>query len=524
MKATEKEVIPEDARPGRAEIATVWTLAVGLLAACGSCGGDTEEGPGGSPTGPSPPPPVNPSASYSVEYGTFVGGSGDDEAREPILLNGGRLLFGVRTQSSDLTTTSGAYQPGYGGGRSDTYLAILAPDGSGLEAATYFGGSGMERVTYGMALGSNGDIVFTSGTTSPDIPTHSGAYRPDLHQPVPDPGGGYVCRMSGDLGALRWCTYTGGGWPRGGLTLDPQENVIVVGRIRGSNFSTTSGAVQEAPRGTDDAFVLKLNSSGTAAIFSTRLGGGGTEPGEVAVSARVLSDGTVSISGNSTSADFPTTPGAAQTTGRGPRDAFLAALDPSASSLRYSTLMGGSQGELSEHRHWNLPDGSVLLAGVTSSNDLPAAVGSLSGSRDGFLARLRPDGSAFDYVRYLGGSGEELLIGPVLDGHGNIILFGRTTSRDLPTTENAIQRAFAGGSHDGVIYILDPQGSSVVMLSYLGGNGADLIRGIAVGPNDELYLVGETDSGDFPVTSGAFQPSFRGGRDGFVVKLAPTGN
>lgn len=474
--------------------------------------------------GPPPPPPPG-GESYRIEYATYLGGNAFDEAREPVLMNGGRLLFGARARSSNMPTTSGAFQRNFSGGAGDSYLAILSADGSRLEAATYFGGSGMERPPYGIAIASNGDIVFTSGTTSPDIPTTAGAYRPSLHNPVPSPGGdGYVCRISSDLTALRWCTYTGGGWPRGGLMVDGQDNVLVVGRVTGSNFATTPGVVQRAARGFDDGFVMKLNSSGTDAIFSTRLGGNGSEVGEVALSIRRRTDGSLSIIGNSRSSDFPTTPGAAQPVSSGPSDAFLAVLDPTASSLLYSTLLSGSSSDGSEHRHLVLPDGTALSTGVTRSTDLPARVGSFRGSVDGFLARLRPDGSAFDYVRYLGGSGTEQLLGPVTDSHGNLIVFGSTSSTDLPTTENAIQRSYAGGPTDGVLYIFGPDGSTVEMLTYLGWSGEELIRGIAVGPADELYLVGRTDSNDLPVTSGALQRSHATDADAFVIKLVRTDN
>jgi hypothetical protein len=209
--------------------------------------------------------------------------------------------------------------------------------------------------------------------------------------------------------------------------VDAQDNVIVMGRVTGANFATTQGVVQRTARGRDDAFVLKLNSSGTSAIFSTRLGGTGTAVGEVALSGRIRSDGSISIVGNSRSGDFPTTAGAAQPVSAGPSDAFLALFNSTATSLIYSTLLSGSAADGSEHRHLLLSDGTALSTGVTLSADLPARVGSLRGPNDGFFARTRPDGSAFDFVRYLGGSGREQLLGPVMDSRGNFIIFGSTT-------------------------------------------------------------------------------------------------
>jgi hypothetical protein len=419
-----------------------------------------------------------------------------------------------------MPTTSGAYQRAYGGGVGDSYLGILSADGSRLEAATYFGGSGMERPPYGIELASNGDVVFTSGTTSPNLPVSAGAYRAALHAPVPAPGDGYVCRISGDLRTLRWCTYTGGGWPRGGLLLDQQDNVVVAGNVTGGGFTTTAGVVQAAARGVNDGFVLTLGADGRSALSSTRLGGTGTAGTEVALSLQRFPNGDLSVVGISQSSDFPVTTGAAQTASLGSSDTYIARLTPSAGTLVYSSLLSGSAAETTERRHALLPDGAVVVAGVTSSPTLPGAAGSLRGSSDGFVARLDPGGIRFGFVRYLGGSGTEHTLGPVVDAAGRLYLYGSTTSGDYPTTTDALQPAHRGGPTDAFLVILEPDGS-LGYATYLGGSGEELIRGIVLGPSGEIYLVGRTTSDDFPVTAAAFQRKRAGDHDGFIVKLIP---
>lgn len=489
-----------------------WILAgcCALLA----CGADS--GPIQSPS----PPPLSGNAAYRIEYGTYLGGSGFEEIREPLLLPGGRLLLGARTLSQNMPTTPGAFQGSHGGGTGDSYLAIVSPDGRSLEAATFFGGSGMERPPYGIEVASNGDVVFTSGTTSPNIPGTAGAYRPNLHSPVPDPGDGYVCRISGSLQALRWCSYVGGGFPRGGLTLDDQGNVFVAGTVTGAQFSTTAGAVQTSPKGPDDSFILKLASDGRSAIASTRLGGNGGSGVEVALSLRLFPNGDVSVTGISQSVDFPTTVGAALGQSRGPSDTYVARLTGGLNALVYASLLSGSGEELAEHRHSLLPDGSALIAGITASSDLPGATGQLHGAGDGYLAKLAPGGAAFAFTRYLGGSGTEHMLGPLVDPAGRIYVFGSTTSRDLPVTQDAIQTTYSGGASDGFLMILEPNGSPR-FVTYLGGSGDELIRGIALGPAGEIYLVGGTTSDNFPVTQGALQTRRGGDDDGFIVKLVP---
>ncbi|MGH7539959.1 MAG: hypothetical protein ACRELC_03065 [Gemmatimonadota bacterium] len=500
-------------------------LPIVLIVAAVSMASACSEDSISNPPPPPPPPGGNPNAGYDVAYATFLGGNGFEEIREPILLSGGRLLFGARTLSANMPTTGGAAQSQHGGGQGDSYLAMLSADGSRLEAATYFGGSGMERPPYGIGIAPDGDLIFTSGTTSPDLPTTSASYRPNLHTPVPDPGDGYVCRISGDLSSIRWCTYTGGGWPRGGLDLDSQGNPVVAGRAIGAGYTTTAGAVQGSRRGPDDAFLLKLRSDGTGAIFSTLLGGRGSDDQELAMSVRIYqADGTIVAAGNTPSADFPTTSGSAQPSTGGPIDAWVARFAPDGGSLVYATYIGGNDGDACEHRVYLLDDGTAVCAGSTASNDFPAGAGAPNGVRQAYVAGVAPDGSSFRFGRLLGGSGLDHVLSPVTDSRGNIYIVGHTTSRDLDTTPDALQPSYGGGGEDGVVWILSPDGRDVLYASYLGGSGEEMVRGIVVGPQDELYLVGRTSSSNFPVTENALQRVHGGDADGFVIKLVPRQN
>jgi Beta-propeller repeat. len=112
------------------------------------------------------------------------------------------------------------------------------------------------------------------------------------------------------------------------------------------------------------------------------------------------------------------------------------------------------------------------------------------------------------------------MLGPLVDPAGRIYVFGSTTSRDLPVTQDAIQTTYSGGASDGFLMILEPNGSPR-FVTYLGGSGDELIRGIALGPAGEIYLVGGTTSDNFPVTQGALQTRRGGDDDGFIVKLVP---
>lgn len=463
---------------------------------------------------PEPNPP-SPKLSFEIDYSTYLGGSRFEEAREPVLLAGDRLLLGMRTISANSPTTPGAYQTQYAGGDGDTWIGILSSDGRRLEAATFLGGSGMERPPYGMVVTENGEIIVTSGTNSEDLPANSGAYRTDLDSPV---NGGYICRLGPELQSRRWCTYTAL-WPRGGLDLDDGAIVVVGRALDGSRFTATTGAFQTEKRGKDDVAVLGLAADGSEALFKTRLGGSGTEKGEVATTVLLASDRFI-LTGISQSPDFPTTVDAVQKESTGPRDIFIAWLTKDGSELQYSTLLGGSGQDLSEHRDLLLSDGSVVIGGQTLSTDIAGASGSLNGTSDALLALLSGTGSEFQFVRYLGGSGDDRVVDEAVVRPDRIVVVGESTSSDFPVTEGALQPEYGGGESDGFVAILDATGS-LLYSTYLGGEGEDLIRGVALGPAGELYLVGLTSSEDFPVTSGALQTARGGAEDGFAVRLVP---
>jgi hypothetical protein len=267
---------------------------------------------------------------------------------------------------------------------------------------------------------------------------------------------------------------------------------------------------------------LKLAADGTRAIWSTRFGGSAVTAAtevEVGLSVVLLPNGDLSVIGVAFSPDFPTVAGAAQGQSTGVPDYFIARLNASATTLLRSTLLGGSAGDGPGHGHVVLADGSVIVGGATSSPAIAGAIGVRRGPNDALVAKLNPTGTAFEFIRLLGGSGTDRVLGPVVDGQGRIYVAGGTNSVDIPVTADALQPTYGGGPQDGVLFVLNPDGT-VHYASYLGGAGTDLIRAVAVSPLGDIYLVGGTDSNNFPTTVGAHKTQ-RSGIDGFVVKLVP---
>jgi hypothetical protein len=467
---------------------------------------------------------------YDIAYATYLGGERWEQAREVIPYPDGSVLIGAFAASSNMPTTTGVVQSEYAGDDpalghggiygGDGFMAHLSADGTTLLAATYFGGSKQERGVYGMALDSHGNIVISSATRSPDLPTTQGCYQPEYGGPVADM---YAAKLSADMKELLWCTYVGASkndWPRGGIAVDNQDTVYIVGGANSPDFPATSGAFQTRLNGDRDAAVVKLSADGSKLVFSTLLGGSGWDG---LMGVRVDAEGDVYVAGHTRSGDFPLTPTAAQRSLGGKSDCFLTKLSSDGKRLLYSTYLGGSENEFAEHRPWLYSDGSFLLTGVTGSPDFPttehAFQRELRGETDGFIAKLLPDGERLVFSTLLGGSGGDFFLMPTPDAEGNIFVVGQTDSRDFPVTPNALQKAYGGGRSDGVLAVLSSDGSKLLYATYLGGGEEEMIRSIALGFDGEVYLVGSTSSRDFPVTANAAQSSFGGGGDAYVVKL-----
>ncbi|NNF37760.1 MAG: hypothetical protein HKN71_03780 [Gemmatimonadetes bacterium] len=502
-------------RPDRAP----WVLIALAFATAAAC--STQDHPIVTPPDTSTPgdtiPPGPSGITATLEYSTFLGGSRREEAREPVPLPDGRLLFSIRTASDDMPQIAGAHQPNFGGGEGDTYLAIMSPDGGALLASTYLGGSGLERPAYGMEVAPDGDVILVSGSNSTDFPVTPGAYQPTPGDPA---SSGYLCRLSPDLSTARWCTYVPGE-PRGGLALASNGDPVITGATQPSTgYAPTAGTVQTAFRGRDDVMVLRWRADGSGPVFSTLVGGNNSEFSEVGLSVNVVGDEII-LSGIAFSADFPTTEGAPWRDWSGARDGFLVRISDDGREFRYGTFFGGSGEDEAKHRNAFMPDGAIVVGGVTTSADFRGASGSFQGTSDGWVGLVDATGSGLTFLRHLGGSRDDLVVDRAVDAQGRIYVVGATSSPDFPTTAGALQQNLGGGQ-DGFLVILDASGT-LLYGTYLGGSGSDNARGVDIGPDGGVYIVGGTASDDFPITTGAVQEQRAGDQDGFALKLAVSG-
>ena len=332
---------------------------------------------------------------------------------------------------------------------------------------------------------------------------------------------------------LVYSTYLGGSSSDDGygIAVDAAGAAYVTGTTGSADFTAGCTAPCTGLNGTlsgrSDVFVTKINAAGTALVYSTYLGGSGYESGNgIAVDAA----GAAYVTGTTSSTDFPTTPGAIQTTygGGGSSsnggDAFVSKLNAAGSALLYSTYLGGS-GDDSGFGIAVDAAGSVYVTGSTTSTDFPtanplqAAYG--GGGTDAFVSKLDAAGSALLYSTYLGGSGWDDGYGIAVDAAGSAYVTGGTTSTDFPTA-NPLQAAYGGGLRDAFVSKLNAAGSALLYSTYLGGSGNDYGSGIAVDAAGSAYVTGYTTSTNFP-TASPLQAAKRGGYDAFVTKLNATG-
>ncbi len=388
------------------------------------------------------------SATGSLTYSTYIGGSGDDYGISIAVDSSGNAYVTGNTSSTNFPTAGSPYQGSKGTGQ-DAFVLKLNSTGTSLTYSTYFGGNGYDDAS-GIRVDGSGNAYVTGTTASTNLSTTGSAYQGSY-------GGGaydvYVLKLNSSGSSATYLTYLGGsGEDDGGdVAIDGSGNAYVVGSTQSTSFAS---GIYGSKSGTSDAFVAKLNSSGTSLTWSTYLGGSSTESAE---SVAVDITGAVYVTGSTSSTNFPVSASPYQSTKGSGMDAFVAKLSADGTTVLYATYFGGNGDD--DARRLAIDDsGGVYISGYTMSSNLAttanATQGSYGGSTDIYVLKLTADFSKALFLTYLGGSSTDGAGGLAVDKSNNIYLSGYTFSSDFPTT-NPYQGS-RSGSMDAIVTKISP--------------------------------------------------------------------
>ncbi|HEU0005710.1 MAG TPA: SBBP repeat-containing protein, partial [Terriglobia bacterium] len=383
-----------------------------------------------------------------------------------------------------------------------------------LSFSVYQGGTGLDQA-YGIAVDAAGNSYITGTTESVNFPLQSQA----AGYPNDNRKNAFVMKLNPQGTTVLYSTYLGGSADDEGLaiTVDGSGQALVAGYTDSTNFPTAN-PYRATNSGVRDGFVTRLSPTGNTLVYSTYLGGSGSD---LAFAIALDGQSNFYVAGSTTSTSFPTvSPYQASLVAL--RDAFVAKFNPAGSALLYSTYLGGDADDVAYGIAVDAL-GSAYVAGITQSSNFPTAnpmQSSYEGGTDVFVTKLTPAGSTLAYSTYLGAGFFEDCFSIAVDDQGSAYVAGSTESATFPVT-SPYQISKRIGA-DAFVTKLTPSGKTRVYSTFLGGNGEDRANAIAVDRMGNATIVGYTLSSDFP-TAEPLQAAYAGGQDAFVARLNATG-
>lgn len=458
-----------------------------------------------------------------LAYSTYLGGSAGDDGADVATDSFGSVFVTGFTQSADFPAVGTRNNSPAGG--ADVYVARFNPDGRGGSYSTYIGGSGGER-GLAIALGTRGEAFVTGFTTSTDFPVVNAFQRT-----LAGGSDAFVFKLSEMGDDLEYSTYLGGSddensTPQFELSADiaveTTGSAVVIGHTQSKNFPVSRTALQfRFGGGTFDAFIVRFGPQGLVPVFATYLGGIGDDFGK---GIALDQFGDVYFAGRTSSVDLPVSSNAVQPqfSGTGGGDAFVGKLNAIGTSILYATYLGGRGDGASFSWASGItvdPAGNAYIVGATNAADFPVA--------GNFL--VAPQGKTDAFVAKLDRDATNLLFSTFVGGSENDRATGVTldSGRNLyvvgwTESTNFPQKSPVQsgllGPRDAFVTKLSADGRRVIYSTYVGGTGADIGQGIAALRNGKVYITGVTSSTDF-LSQNAFQPQAGGQGDAFLTKI-----
>ncbi len=455
-------------------------------------------------------------------------------------IGGGYRLIDAHT----VAFTIGKYDPGL--------PLVIDPI---LSFSTYFGGASSETA-WAVAVDTNGLIYIAGQTLSQQFSFPPGVFQTN-YQGGSQVGDAFVAKFDNQGSNLIYLTYLGGSADDAAysIAVDGKGNAYIAGATESANFpvrngiSTNIGGTANPRLGLypADAFVAEFDSSGSNLVYSTYLGGVGTD---AAYGIALDSSNDAYVTGFTYSTNFPTTPNAFQKTlavinwayqAYYNANAFVAEIGAGGTNLVYSSYFGGTnfdQGEGIAVDNSNY----VYVTGFTASTNFPNTnafrqylngATNLTSANDAFVAKFAPACTSLVYSTFLGGTNNDVANHIAVDGAGNAYVTGWTVSTNFPNTVTNVAGLYNGLTNSIGFFSPLITNAFLTQITWTGTNaaigysavfggtnfGGDVGYGVALDPSGNVFVVGASSTTNFPAvnTPGFFGATNAGGSDVFVI-------
>lgn len=466
--------------------------------------------------------------SPQLVYSTFLGGSSEDRAHGMALDSHGNIYLTAPIQSTDFPVTANALQTSATG----IYIAKINAVGDSLLFSTYLGAVGGANYAHGIAVDQDGCIYVAGNTTNAAFPTTAGAFDRSYNGPAGDVshGDAFVVKLNPQGNQIIYSTFIGGKGMDicGKIALDKHGDAYIIGTTSSSDFPVTNDAFDTSYNGGDsvgrgDIFVAKLNADGSKLVYCTYIGGSATDTyGNDII---VDDSGCVYFAGTTASVDFPATANAYDaawnggTGNMGAGDGVIVKLNAAGTAIDYATFIGGSGDDYANCLALD-NQGNVYVGGSASSDDFPTTRDAYNriNNKGGFIAKFNPQFNQLLYATLWDANIKTIAVHET----GAILVSGVTEADTYPVTTNAYSST-RHGSGDIFISILVPGADVLSYSTFFGGKKNEAISSLLLN-EQSLYLCGNTNSADFPVSANAYDKTFNGGTnpwggDAFVSKF-----
>lgn len=460
--------------------------------------------------------------SMRLEWTYFIGGSGEEQlnwTRAPYLDRDGMLYFTGTTKSFDFPITPDALYPTYEGGSQrwgteDVFLVKFNTLQPGIVYSTFLGGAKGPEHAADIYVDHSRNVYIVGNTGSSDFPTTDDALIKQFQGPDFRHADGFLTILSNDGRKLKYSTFIGGPKNDGvsRVFVEPSGEMTLFGITESPGFPSVEVIREAGLKDGPTLFAMRLDAKGQRVLCSHLLANAwGTD-------VQRLESGDFLVAGSSNIPDFASGAGT-----HWRRNIFIMRLTADLKMVSFTTMFGGA-GEESLPKIATVAGGDFFVFGKTTSKDLPVTADAIEKTMEGkeaiFLARFSGDGKHLKYCSYLGAKGEDVsssVKSLIYDGRSRIYLAGTTTSPHLPVTPNAMQAEHHGGQ-DAFLLAFNIADNSLAYGSYLGGSKDEWNPLLALDENGALYMVGATNSDDFPSLEKT--PAPRKGMDVFISKFS----